>query len=132
MKKLARAQYANCRARPALRKRSGEHLEIVVRRRARGRLGLVARHELHVDLTLARHGVGHARAAGARRLAPEAGVLRNLSALPGQTVPSGAALFECFYGHLLLSGDGYLEAAGEVAAGGPRRWRWPENWACPG
>ena len=33
---------------------------------------------------------------------------------PGQ---SGAALMECFYGHLLLSGDGYLEAAGEVASG---------------
>ena len=27
---------------------------------------------------------------------------------------------ESFYGHLLLSGDGYLEAAGEVASGGPR------------
>jgi HK97 family phage portal protein len=36
---------------------------------------------------------------------------------PGQ---SGAALLEGFYGHLLLSGDGYLEAAGEVASGGPR------------
>ena len=36
---------------------------------------------------------------------------------PGQ---SGAALMECFYGHLLLSGDGYLEAAGEVVSGGPR------------
>jgi HK97 family phage portal protein len=36
---------------------------------------------------------------------------------PGQ---SGAALMECFFGHLLLSGDGYLEAAGEVASGGPR------------
>ena len=32
----------------------------------------------------------------------------------------GAALMETFYGHLLLSGDGYLEAAGEVASGGPR------------
>ena len=31
---------------------------------------------------------------------------------PGQ---GGAALMESFYGHLLLSGDGYLEAAGEVA-----------------
>jgi hypothetical protein len=28
--------------------------------------------------------------------APEAGMLRNISALPGQTVPSGAALFEVF------------------------------------
>ena len=36
---------------------------------------------------------------------------------PGQ---GGAALFEGFYGYLLLSGDGYLEAAGEVASGGPR------------
>ncbi|MFO1208821.1 MAG: phage portal protein [Amaricoccus sp.] len=36
---------------------------------------------------------------------------------PGQ---GGSALFESFYGHLLLSGDGYLEAAGEVASGGPR------------
>src|SRR4051794_33872790 len=32
---------------------------------------------------------------------------------PGQ---GGAALMECFYGHLLLSGDGYLEAAGQVAS----------------
>ena len=36
---------------------------------------------------------------------------------PGQ---SGAALFESFFGHLLLSGDGYFEAAGIGAAGGPR------------
>jgi HK97 family phage portal protein len=36
---------------------------------------------------------------------------------PGQ---SGAALLESFYGHLLLSGDGYLEAAGVDASGGPR------------
>ena len=36
---------------------------------------------------------------------------------PGQ---SGAALLECFYGHLLLSGDGYFEAAGIGAGGGPR------------
>ena len=36
---------------------------------------------------------------------------------PGQ---SGAALLEGFYGHLLLSGDGYFEAAGEVSSGGPR------------
>jgi HK97 family phage portal protein len=36
---------------------------------------------------------------------------------PGQ---SGAALFESFYGHMLLSGDGYLEAAGMGAGGGPR------------
>ena len=36
---------------------------------------------------------------------------------PGQ---SGAALFESFLGHLLLSGDGYFEAAGIGAAGGPR------------
>lgn len=36
---------------------------------------------------------------------------------PGQ---SGAALFESFFGHLLLSGDGYFEAAGTGAAGGPR------------
>ena len=36
---------------------------------------------------------------------------------PGQ---GGSALMECFYGHLLLTGDGYLEAAGEVASGGPR------------
>ena len=33
---------------------------------------------------------------------------------PGQ---GGAALLEAFYGHLLLSGDGYLEAAGEVGVG---------------
>ena len=33
---------------------------------------------------------------------------------------SGAALMETFYGHLLLTGDGYLEAAGETASGGPR------------
>jgi HK97 family phage portal protein len=36
---------------------------------------------------------------------------------PGQ---SGAALMEAFYGHLLLTGDGYLEAAGEHLSGGPR------------
>lgn len=32
----------------------------------------------------------------------------------------GAALMEAFYGNLLLSGDGYLEAAGVVESGGPR------------
>jgi HK97 family phage portal protein len=36
---------------------------------------------------------------------------------PGQ---GGAQLMESFYGHLLLSGDAYLEAAGETASGGPR------------
>jgi HK97 family phage portal protein len=36
---------------------------------------------------------------------------------PGQ---GGAALFEAFYGHLLLTGDGYLEAAGVGPGGGPR------------
>ena len=36
---------------------------------------------------------------------------------PGQ---SGAALLEAFYGHLLLSGDAYLEAAGMGRGGGPR------------
>jgi HK97 family phage portal protein len=36
---------------------------------------------------------------------------------PGQ---GGSALMESFYGHLLLSGDGYLEAAGVGAGGGPR------------
>lgn len=36
---------------------------------------------------------------------------------PGQ---SGAELLEAFYGYLLLTGDAYLEAAGEVASGGPR------------
>ncbi|MBP7002246.1 phage portal protein [Amaricoccus sp.] len=36
---------------------------------------------------------------------------------PGQ---SGAELMEAFYGYLLLTGDAYLEAAGEVAGGGPR------------
>lgn len=36
---------------------------------------------------------------------------------PGQ---GGAALLEAFYGNLLLSGDGYLEAAGIVESGGPR------------
>ncbi len=36
---------------------------------------------------------------------------------PGQ---GGSALMEGFYGNLLLSGDGYLEAAGDVASGGPR------------
>ena len=30
-----------------------------------------------------------------------------------------SALLESFYGHLLLSGDGYLEAAGDRASGGP-------------
>ena len=34
---------------------------------------------------------------------------------PGQ---GGAALFEAFYGHLLLSGDGYIEAAGWGRAAG--------------
>jgi HK97 family phage portal protein len=33
---------------------------------------------------------------------------------------SGSALMETFYGHLLLTGDGYLEAAGETVSGGPR------------
>ena len=36
---------------------------------------------------------------------------------PGQ---GGAALLESFYGFLLLTGDGYLEAAGMGAGGGPR------------
>ena len=36
---------------------------------------------------------------------------------PGQ---GGAALLESFYGNLLLSGDGYLEAAGMGAGSGPR------------
>ena len=36
---------------------------------------------------------------------------------PGQ---GGAALMESFYGYLLLTGDGYLEAAGMGAGGGPR------------
>lgn len=36
---------------------------------------------------------------------------------PGQ---SGAEMLEAFYGYLLLTGDAYLEAAGETAAGGPR------------
>ena len=36
---------------------------------------------------------------------------------PGQ---GGAALMESFYGFLLLTGDGYLEAAGMGAGGGPR------------
>jgi HK97 family phage portal protein len=36
---------------------------------------------------------------------------------PGQ---GGTALMESFFGHLLLSGDGYLEAAGEDISGGPR------------
>ncbi len=35
---------------------------------------------------------------------------------PGQ---GGAALLEMFYGHLLLTGDGYLEAAGAHVSGGP-------------
>lgn len=36
---------------------------------------------------------------------------------PGQ---GGAALLETFYGHLILTGDGYLEAAGIDGSGGPR------------
>lgn len=36
---------------------------------------------------------------------------------PGQ---GGGALFESFYGNLLLTGDGYLEAAGVHGSGGPR------------
>lgn len=36
---------------------------------------------------------------------------------PGQT---GAALLEGFFGHLLLTGDAYVEAAGSRAGGGPR------------
>lgn len=32
----------------------------------------------------------------------------------------GAALMESFFGHMLLSGDGYLEAAGVDGSGGPR------------
>jgi HK97 family phage portal protein len=36
---------------------------------------------------------------------------------PGQ---AGAQLLESFYGHLLLSGDAYLEAAGADISGGPR------------
>jgi HK97 family phage portal protein len=36
---------------------------------------------------------------------------------PGQ---AGAQLLESFYGHLLLTGDAYLEAAGETLSGGPR------------
>ncbi len=36
---------------------------------------------------------------------------------PGQ---AGAQLLENFYGHLLLTGDAYMEAAGEGAGGGPR------------
>jgi HK97 family phage portal protein len=36
---------------------------------------------------------------------------------PGQ---SGAELLEAFYGYLLLTGDAYLEAAGEMLTGGPR------------
>jgi HK97 family phage portal protein len=36
---------------------------------------------------------------------------------PGQ---GGGALFETFYGNLLLTGDGYFEAAGSHASGGPR------------
>jgi HK97 family phage portal protein len=36
---------------------------------------------------------------------------------PGQ---GGAALFEAFYGNLLLTGDAYLEAAGSHGSGGPR------------
>ncbi|PZQ51649.1 MAG: phage portal protein [Rhodovulum sulfidophilum] len=36
---------------------------------------------------------------------------------PGQ---GGGALFEAFYGNLLLTGDGYLEAAGSHGSGGPR------------
>ncbi|MEM8572434.1 MAG: phage portal protein [Pseudomonadota bacterium] len=33
---------------------------------------------------------------------------------------AGHALLECFYGHLLLTGDAYLEAAGTAGSGGPR------------
>ena len=36
---------------------------------------------------------------------------------PGQ---GGAQLLETFFGHLLLTGDAYLEAAGETVSGGPR------------
>jgi HK97 family phage portal protein len=36
---------------------------------------------------------------------------------PGQ---SGAELMESFYGYLLLTGDAYLEAAGDAPGGGPR------------
>ena len=36
---------------------------------------------------------------------------------PGQ---AGPALLESFYGYLLLSGDAFLEAAGEDSSGGPR------------
>ncbi len=36
---------------------------------------------------------------------------------PGQ---AGAQLMESFYGYLLLTGDAYLEAAGEALSGGPR------------
>ncbi len=36
---------------------------------------------------------------------------------PGQ---GGAQLMETFFGHLLLNGDAYLEAAGETVSGGPR------------
>lgn len=36
---------------------------------------------------------------------------------PGQ---SGAQLLESFYGFLLLTGDAYLEAAGQTVSGGPR------------
>ena len=36
---------------------------------------------------------------------------------PGQ---GGAQLLETFYGYLLLTGDAYLEAAGETVSGGPR------------
>lgn len=41
-----------------------------------------------------------------------------LMAVPNPT-QGGAALLESFYGNLLLTGDGYLEAAGADASGGP-------------
>lgn len=43
----------------------------------------------------------------------------DLLARPNAGQP-GAALLESFYGHLLLSGDGYVEAAGAGPSGGPR------------
>lgn len=43
---------------------------------------------------------------------------------PGQ---GGAALMESFYGYLLLSGDGYIEAAGEHSSGGPRELYVPRS-----
>ncbi len=45
--------------------------------------------------------------------------LTSLIAQPNQG-QGGAALFESFYGQLLLSGDGYFEAAGETLEGAPR------------